>query len=204
MDSASFWDKAAAKYAKDPISKIADYTLTRDRIADILQPQQTVLEIGCGTGTTALELASNVHSYLATDISPKMIEIAKSKQSPETPPQLRFAVQNATHLTQSGADVIIALNLLHLLPDLEDTLRQIYAALPTGGLLIAKTSLLSEGAWFLPWIIPVMRAIGKAPYVRSLKEAELLKLMQNAGFEISETLLQADIAPRIFTVARKP
>ena len=204
MTNASFWDKVAPKYAKDPISDMAAYTLTLDRMGALLHSHHQVLELGCGTGTTALELAGHVKSYLGTDISPQMIAIATAKLSQDSPPQLSFAVQDAGSFPSGPHDVILALNLLHLLPDLQEVLRQIYQALPSGGLFIAKTGLLRDGLWVLPWIIPVMRLIGKAPYVRSLGETELVDMLKSVGFHVSETLVQGGMVPRVFTVAHKP
>lgn len=201
---AAFWDKAAKKYAADPIADMAGYEHTRDRIRALLTPEHAVLELGCGTGSTAFELADCVASYRATDFSSAMIDIAKSKQDANTPKHLSFAVQDAETLGQDQYDVILAMNLLHLLPSLEDVLDDVFAALPRGGLFIAKTALLKDGAWFIPWIIPVMRAIGKAPYVRSLRQTELTQMITKAGFVLDETSLQDGMAPRLFTVARKP
>jgi 2-polyprenyl-3-methyl-5-hydroxy-6-metoxy-1,4-benzoquinol methylase len=204
MSEAAFWDKAAAKYAKDAISDMTAYELTRDRIRKILEPDHRVLEIGCGTGSTALELADRAASYVGTDLSPKMIEIAQSKQSNDTPSHLRFEVHDVAELPSGPHDVILALNFLHLVPNLEEVLAQIYDALPSGGMLIAKTGLLQDGAWYLRWMIPVMRAIGKAPFVRNLGKVELLGLLSSAGFVTDETLVQGSMMPRLFTVSRKP
>jgi predicted TPR repeat methyltransferase len=205
MDAASFWDNAAEKYAKSPIGNMTAYAQTRDRMREILQPHHRVLELGCGTGSTALELADRVASYTGSDVSPKMIAIAQGKQTAQTPAHLNFGVTDAAHLPSGPHDVILALNLLHLVPDLEDVLRQIYAALPSGGLLIAKTGLLRDGPKLLPWVvIPVMRAIGKAPYVRNLGASEFLDMLQNTGFSVTETLTQKGLVPRLFTVASKP
>ncbi|MFT4707056.1 MAG: putative TPR repeat methyltransferase [Ascidiaceihabitans sp.] len=204
MSDAAFWDKAAAKYAKDAISDMTAYEATRDRIRQLLKPHHRILEIGCGTGSTALELADKVASYVGTDLSPKMIVIAQSKQSNDTPAHLSFEVHDAAELPSGPHDVILALNLLHLVPNLEDVLAQIHDALPSGGLLIAKTGLLQDGAWYLRWMIPVMRAIGKAPYVCSLSEVELLGLLNKTGFATNETLVQDGMVPRMFTVSSKP
>ncbi|MFK7874452.1 MAG: class I SAM-dependent methyltransferase [Paracoccaceae bacterium] len=202
MEQAKFWDKAASKYANDPIKNMADYAATLQRMKDILRPDHTVLELGCGTGSTALELAGGVARYLGTDVSPAMIEIAQDKARGAAISGLSFQV-GAAFDVPTGYDVIIALNMLHLLEDLEVTLARIHAALPPGGLLISKTSLLKDGLWVLPWIIPVMRAIGKAPFVRALGQDVLFGMIKDAGFEITETIVQADTAPRAFVVARK-
>lgn len=205
MTNATFWDKAAEKYARDPISDPAAYARTRDRMRAILQPHHKALEIGCGTGSTALELADRVSSYTATDVSPQMIAIAQRKQTAGTPAHLKFEVASASRLPPGPHDVILALNLLHLLPDLESVLGRIYAALPSGGLLIAKTGLLKDGPKLLPWVvIPAMRAVGKAPYVRNLGASELLDLLHKTGFSVTETVPQKGMVPRLFTVATKP
>ena len=50
--TASFWDKIAPKYAKDPISDQAAYDYTCERTQSYLKPGHRALEIGCGTGPT--------------------------------------------------------------------------------------------------------------------------------------------------------
>ncbi|MDE1130798.1 MAG: class I SAM-dependent methyltransferase [Ascidiaceihabitans sp.] len=204
MTNAAFWNKAAPKYAKDTIGDIPAYEETLDRMREILQPHHRVIELGCGTGSTALELADSVDRYIGTDVASKMVEIAQGKLTEQSPQNLSFAVQDAGVMTSGSNDVVLALNLLHLLPDLENTLAEIYKALPSGGLLISKTGLLKDGLWLLPLVIPLMRAIGKAPFVRSLSEESLIGLLENAGFKVAEKLVQGGMVPRVFIVAQKP
>ena len=204
MTDAAFWDKAAPKYAKDPISDMAGYTETLNRMKAILQPHHRVLEIGCGTGSTALDLAGGVDRYIGTDVSSKMIDIAKAKQTDGTPQNLRFAVHTSDDIPAAPHDAILALNLLHLVENLDETLDRIYEALPSGGLFIAKTALLKDGKWFLPPLIKVMQWVGKAPYVRVMDNQTFQSHFRAAGFKVTETLTQPGMAPRIFTVAVKP
>ncbi|MEZ8016425.1 MAG: class I SAM-dependent methyltransferase [Ascidiaceihabitans sp.] len=203
MTNAAFWNKAAPKYAKDAIGDMPAYEETLDRMREILQPHHRVLELGCGTGSTALELADSVDRYIGTDVASKMVKIAKGKLTEQSPQNLSFAVQDAGVMTSGSNDVVLALNLLHLLPDLENTLAEIYKALPSGGLLISKTGLLKDGLWLLPLVIPLMRTIGKAPFVRSLSEESLIGLLENAGFKVTENLVQGGMVPRVFIVAQK-
>ena len=65
--------------ASDAAARIADpagYQTTLRRVAALLSPDQSVLEIGCGTGTTALRVAPFTRRLLATDVSPAMVAIA--------------------------------------------------------------------------------------------------------------------------------
>lgn len=200
---AAFWDKIAPKYATDPISDQAAYEATLARMRELLPDSACVLELGCGTGSTALDLAGSVASYVGTDISPGMIDIARSKLDDTSPKGLSFEVAEAGTLPSGPFDAVLALNVLHLVRDLEGVVAQVFDALPSGGLFISKTGMLSDAAWYVRAAIPVMRALGKAPFVRNLDGAEMHTILSNAGFDVAETLLQPDTAPRLFVAARK-
>ena len=204
MSDTHFWDRAAPKYARDPISDPAAYEATLTRMRQILQPHHRVLEIGCGTGSTALELAPGVAEYHATDLSPGMIRIARDKLGADGPDNLTFEPAPAGDLPDGPFDAVLALNLLHLVPDLEEVIARIFRTLPPGGVFLSKTALLRDGAFYLPWLVRGMRLVGKAPTVRMLREGDLTAALTEAGFRLDETLLQPGMAPRLFVVARKP
>ena len=85
-----FWDRVARKYAADPIADMAGYEATLRRVQALLSPDDSVLEVGCGTGTTALRLAAGTRRLLATDVSTQMIAIAREKLAAQVLPHLRF------------------------------------------------------------------------------------------------------------------
>ena len=62
---ARFWDRTSRKYAMGAIADQAGYERTLDRTHALLGSGDRVLELGCGTGTTALRLARDVQDYLA-------------------------------------------------------------------------------------------------------------------------------------------
>ena len=78
---ASF-DKAAVNYDKTftntEIGKM-QRALVYTELSKHLTSVQNILEINCGTGEDAIWFAKQNFKITATDISPKMIEIAKSK-----------------------------------------------------------------------------------------------------------------------------
>lgn len=211
MTSASdvqFWDRVAQKYARTKISDPAGYARTMDRTRALLKPGDRVLEPGCGTGTTALALAGSVHSYLATDISPQMIAIAKGKHAANPVAGLTFRTGTTASLVAQDApfDAVLAFNFLHLVHDLPDTLRRIHEMLAPGGLFISKTPCIGDMNLLIRRImLPAMRAIGKAPHVLVFGAAELRTQFPAAGFEIltEESHATKGKIIRPYIVARK-
>ena len=78
---ALFWDRIAPKYAGGRIADYAGYEATLVRVQGLLSREHDVLEVGCGTGSTALRLAQHTRSLLATDVSAHMIGIAAGAQA---------------------------------------------------------------------------------------------------------------------------
>jgi SAM-dependent methyltransferase len=206
---AAFWDRIARKYAADPIADMAGYEATLRRVQDLLSPAHDVLELGCGTGSTALRLAPFTGSLLATDVSSAMIAIANEKLAARPVPRLRFAVADADAPVSATAayDTVLAFNLLHLVGDLDQVLGSVAQCLRPGGLLVSKTPCVAEMNPLIPWLaLPLMRAIGKAPSVVSFKVDALQAAITRQGLDIVAVERHGtrgkDI--RAFIVARKP
>lgn len=206
---ALFWDRIATQYAADAIADMAGYEATLRRVKSLLSVDQEVLEIGCGTGSTALRLAPLTKTLLATDVSTRMIAIANEKRAAQAVQNLSFAVADAESpvFGQSEFDVTLAFNVLHLVTNLDATLALAAQALRPGGLLISKTPCVAELNSLIQYVaLPVMRAIGKAPHVLCFKEDALLSAITRQGMEIVSierhgTMNKKDI--RVFIVARK-
>ena len=206
---ARFWNRIARKYAADPIADLAGYEATLQRVQGLLSTEQDVLEIGCGTGTTALLLAPLTRRLLATDVSVGMIAIAREKLATQPIPQLSFAVADADEpaFGQGAYDVALAFNVLHLVSDLDRALALAVKALRPGGLLISKTPCIAEMNPLISHLaLPLMRAIGKAPHVLCFNGGSLQSALTRQGMEVVSVERHGtrgkDI--RVFIVARKP
>ncbi len=204
-DAATFWDKLADKYSKKPVKDTENYNKTLDRTRKHLSLSDEVLEVGCGTGTTALFLAHSVKQITASDISSRMIEIAKGKALTQAVENVRFdhATLFAEDLEKGSFDVVMGFNFLHLLEDIPDALRRLNELLKPGGLFISKTVCLAEQSRLWSVLLAVMRPLGFAPYVRCLTVAELEDIITSTDFEIIETGFYPPSPPSRFIVARK-
>ncbi len=56
-----------------------------------LQPEDTVLELACGTGTLAIQIAGWVKEIQAIDISGKMVAAAEHKAAERAVTNIHFA-----------------------------------------------------------------------------------------------------------------
>jgi ubiquinone/menaquinone biosynthesis C-methylase UbiE len=211
VDDTRFWDRGARKYARGAVADPAGYERTLDRTRGLLRPDHGVLELGCGTGSTALRLADGVRRYLATDISTEMIAIAQEKLAaqPVSALALRTATVDELATGAERFDAVLGFNYLHLVRDLPGTLRGIHALLASDGLFVSKTPCLGDmpvplRLLLLP-AIRVARALGKAPHVSVFDTAQLSRRIEAAGFELLATERHGSKRgdPRAFIVARR-
>ena len=179
----AFWDKMAAQYAAEPIADPAAYQAMLDRIISYLQPGDHVVELGAGTGSTALVLAPHVARYDLTDFSAEMIAIAAAKTADVENITCDQIAADDPDLPR-GVDVVLALNLLHLMKDVPKSLRLMNGMIAPGSFLISNT-VVFQGLGRLLWLpIKVMQLFGKAPHVTTMTQASLERMVKAAGFEV--------------------
>ncbi len=203
--SATFWDKIAEKYAKQPISDEAAYQKKLEVTRGYFTPDMEVVELGCGTGSTAIAHAPFVKHIRATDISENMLAIGKRKA--DAAGVLNISFERATveniNLADSSIDMIMTHSLLHLLEDKEAAIKKIFKALKPGGVFVSSTVCLRDRMWFMAPLLPVMRLVGFAPLVKVFGADHLVRSIEAAGFTIDHRW-QPPKAPSVFVVALKP
>jgi ubiquinone/menaquinone biosynthesis C-methylase UbiE len=101
----AFWNKLADKYSRQPISDEAAYEKKLEVTRKYFQPDMDVLEIGCGSGTTAIAHAPFVKHIRATDLSPRMIEIAQDKATAAGIDNVTFEALSVDALEVPGASL---------------------------------------------------------------------------------------------------
>ncbi|MEM7541174.1 MAG: class I SAM-dependent methyltransferase [Pseudomonadota bacterium] len=190
---ARFWDRIAERYAAKPVPDQEVYETKLAKTDSYLRSHNTVLEIGCGTGSTALHHATRVQHIRALDISTKMIEIARNKAERAGVDNIDFEIASVDAPGHEGVtyDVIIAHSILHLLSDVDQALSQLSALLKPGGLLISTTACIKDFMPVFKLLAPLGRWARLMPYVNVFGETDLIRWHQDAGFQIEHRWLPA-------------
>jgi len=201
--SPRFWNRIAQKYARQPIGNAEAYEHKLTATQEIMTPDMSVLEIGCGTGSTALRHAGHVARYHATDFSEEMIAIAREKAD-GAPSGLSFGVEAVEDMaTAPGYDMILALSVLHLVSDRKAVLQKIYDMLPPGGTFVSSTACLGDMSWAIRAVLKPGYWMGFFPPVGVFTAQTLRNELRATGFEITYDWRPG---PReaVFLIARKP
>ncbi|WP_308367194.1 MULTISPECIES: class I SAM-dependent methyltransferase [unclassified Microbulbifer] len=201
--SKEFWDKTAPRYAKSPIRDEKTYQRKLAITQEYLRPDSSVLEFGCGTGSTAIIHAPYVKHIVATDISDKMLNIAEQKARNAGIENISFqqGTLDSLELEAESYDAVLGLNVLHLLEDVDGAISRAHELLKPGGVFVSSTALVDEINFFWRLLIPLMQLLGFAPYVNRFGKQALLAKLANAGFSINHEWQPGKES--IFIVARK-
>lgn len=103
------------------IARGAGFQHLRDRILELAapQPSDVVVDVGCGTGLLALELACRVERVWAIDISASMIDYLRTKAASADLDNIDGAVASAVSLplVDACADIVVSNYCFHHLDD---------------------------------------------------------------------------------------
>lgn len=135
-----FWDQVAGVY--DGFIKLMNKgacTRLQDEVASLLSPSDQVLECACGTGLLTTAMVPRCAHLTATDFSPQMLQQAAAKC--RTFPNVTFQQGNilAIAFPDNTFNVVVAANVIHLLDDPLQALRELHRVCRPGGLVVIPT-----------------------------------------------------------------
>lgn len=204
-----FWNENAETYAARPVANPAAFDRKTDITKALIEPGHTVLDIGCGTGSFCLRLASTGAQVHGLDLSMEMVRIARGKARDAAADNVHFHTgpfdDSFTAFEPGSLDGVFAYSLLHLVPDREAALAQMFALLRPGGYLVASTVCLGESWVPYALMLKVMQWVGKAPWVSTtLSKAQLHDDIRAAGFVDLQPHDVGQSSTTDFVVAHKP
>lgn len=199
-----FWNRIADRYSRQPIKDEAIYQEKLRITREHFRPDMEVLEFGCGTGSTALLHAPYVKRILATDIAPRMIEIARDKAAAQNIRNVMFecAAIDTLSIPPQSLDAVLGLNILHLVAELDEVIAKVHKMLKPGGIFVTSTACIADMTWIFRAIVPIGRLLRAIPLVRVFTAKELEASLTNAGFVIEHKWLPGK-NKAVFIVARK-
>ncbi|MBR3044644.1 MAG: methyltransferase domain-containing protein [Oscillospiraceae bacterium] len=135
-----FWDKISPLY--DLFEQVYNgkvYRGTGEKVAEFIEPNDTVLECACGTGAISVSIAPKCRRLIATDFAAGMLrQAAKKCRKFEN---VVFRKADITHLKckDNRFDKVVAGNVIHLLPNPEQALHELERVVKPGGRIIIPT-----------------------------------------------------------------
>lgn len=205
MSQASrFWDRMADGYAKKPVPDEAVYQKKLAVTREALTPDMDVFEFGCGTGSTAIALAPNVKHIRATDISARMIEIARDKAEAAGVTNVTFEQAGIDDLDVPDGtyDAVLAHSILHLVEDRDAMIARVHRMLKPGGVFVSSTVCIGNMMVLFRFILPLAHALRLLPVIRVFTTKQLVASVNAAGFAIEHQWLPGK-GKSVFAVARK-
>ncbi len=202
--SPRFWNRLAERYERTPIADEDAYKRKLAATRARFHTGMDVLELGCGTGSTAIAHAPFVRHLHAVDFSERMVEIARDKAAAAGALNLSFEVADVDGFDppSGGYDAVMALSLLHLVDDRAALLSRMHDWLKPGGLLVSSTACLGDWLRVMRLVAPLGERLGLLPRVRVFTSDELADSIRSAGFRIEENWRPAKRAA-VFIIGRK-
>ena len=133
-----YWDKVAKLYDFfEGISNKKVYEDTGRCVAEEIDADDIVLECACGTGAISKYIAPKCRHITVTDFSEKMLAQAKKKL--EVFNNVSFEQADITNLEYDSEvfDKVVAGNVIHLLDDPVNVLKELERVCKQGGKIIS-------------------------------------------------------------------
>lgn len=132
-----FFDEMASTYDQDLLAVGWDPVALIRRWPVVIGPGERLLDVGCGTGAV-LELFAGADRVLAgMDLSPEMLRIARKKRRGLREARLEAAsAAGPWPFEDQSFDTIVALAMLEFVPELDETLDELWRVLRPGGMAL--------------------------------------------------------------------
>lgn len=157
-----FWDRVAWLYDLSHWSNRRVNAAAAARVEELIPEGAHVLDCAAGTGEFSLAAAKRAGSVLCTDQSEAMLNWARKKAARRGCSNIQFDLRDIMALPDPDGsfDAVIAGNVLHLLPEPERAVRELWRVTAPGGRLILPTYLQGTTGAAYGSIIKIYQGVG--------------------------------------------
>lgn len=155
------------------------------------QPEETILDIGCGNARDVLPILRANARVVGVDISSEMIQQGKCDLARAGFPDVELQVGNAIALnfTTEVFDGVLCSEVIEHIPDAAEAIGEIYRVLKPGGRLVLSTP--NRASWYgfdryVLWT-GILRRNWNHPFDRWRTMKELTTLLEDQGFSVGVT-----------------
>lgn len=176
----NFWDKIAGVYDIAEAFNGKVYGKMTRAVTKLTPEGAKVLDCAAGTGELSFAAAKKAEFVICTDQSVNMLKKAESKAAAKGIDNICFEARDIYSLKDEDEsfDTVIAGNVLHLLPEPEKAVKELYRVTEKGGRILLPTFVTGEKKLLS---IKLYKLIGFKPareytaceYVKMLKKCEV-------------------------------
>ena len=200
----AFWEQKAKHY--DSSMKLLGRPLPRilELTAESVSGADTTLEVAAGTGLVTAAIAPHTRRLVATDYAEAMLSALRERIAAAGLSNVELARADIYALDYPTAtfDVVVASNVLHLVPDLANALAALRRVLRPGGKLVAPTFCHDETR--LSWVLSRLLAIAGQPMHQRFTAASLRQALEIEGLRVGRSETVTGPIPIVFIEAISP
>ena len=192
----TFWDFCSPIYDFAQ-KRNENYDAWNNAVAAQVEAERTVLELAGGTGEISLRIAHKAERIVCTDLSARMLKVAKKKARGIENISFELADLYALHYADDSFDVVIASQVLHLLDRPEAAAAELQRVAKQK--IILPLCLVKDVTGFARFQINLWKLLGFKPK-QSFDEASYLAFLEGLGLTVSDAVLIEGSMPMIIAV----